>query len=103
MEENEIKDEKEEILFSYDEEIKKDKNISFYELTKTYIFVTLFFLFTIPAIYIRNEIYYISRDITELKTKHDVLMEENRNLNNNMEFLRYKNQIIDPLSIENGQ
>lgn len=61
-------------------------------------------MLTVPAIYIRNEIYYISRDIAALRTKHEVLLEENRALNNDIEYLRYKNEILDPQSVqENGR
>ena len=93
-----------ELLRNYDAGNQKEKNLTFYQLLVVYLLVGFAFLLTVPAIYIRNEIYYISRDIAELRTKHEVLLEENRALNNDMEFLRYKNEILDPQSVqENGR
>lgn len=89
-----------EILQDYDYQSKKERNLSFYDLLIVYIFITLFFLLTIPVIYIRNEIYYISRDISELRTKHAVLIEENRELEKKIEIVKLKYEILDPLSLE---
>ena len=45
----------------------------------------------------------ISRDIAELRTKHEVLLEENRALKSDIEALRYKNEILDPQSVQDGR
>lgn len=93
-----------ELLRNYDTEKKKEKNLTLYQLLVVYLLIGFAFLLTVPAIYIRNEIYYISRDIAALRTKHEVLLEENRALNNDIEYLRYKNEILDPQSVqENGR
>ena len=93
-----------ELLRNYDAEKKKEKNLTLYQLLVVYLLIGFAFLLTVPAIYIRNEIYYISRDIAALSTKHEVLLEENRALNNDIEYLRYKNEILDPQSVqENGR
>ena len=93
-----------ELLRNYDAEKKKEKNLTLYQLLVVYLLIGFAFLLTVPAIYIRNEIYYISRDIAALRTKHEVLLEENRALNNDIEYLRYKNEILDPQSVqENGR
>ena len=63
----------------------------------------IFFFLTVPVVYIRNEIYYISRDIAELRSKHEVLLEENRALKNNIEALRFKNEILDSFSVDNAK
>ena len=55
----------------------------------------------VPVIYIRNEIYFLSRDIAELSTKKSVLTEENRDLNNKIEVMDYKHEISDPIAIIN--
>ena len=79
-----------ELLRNYDAEKKKEKNLTLYQLLVVYLLIGFAFLLTVPAIYIRNEIYYISRDIAALRTKHEVLLEEN--------------QILDPQSVqENGR
>ena len=84
--------EKDEIVLNFDNEIKKTKEIPFYTLLKVWI-----------VMMIRNEIYYISRDIAELRSKHEVLLEENRALKNSIELLRFKNEILDSFSVENGK
>ena len=95
--------EKDEIVLNIDNEIKKTKDIPFYTLLKVWIVMMIFFFLTVPVVYIRNEIYYISRDIAELRSKHEVLLEENRALKNSIELLRFKNEILDSFSVENGK
>ncbi|MBQ3674445.1 MAG: hypothetical protein II923_02455 [Campylobacter sp.] len=92
-----------EIVLNFDNEIKKTKEIPFYTLLKVWIVMMIFFFLTVPVVYIRNEIYYISRDIAELRSKHEVLLEENRALKNSIELLRFKNEILDSFSVENGK
>ena len=95
--------EKDEIVLNFDNEIKKTKEIPFYTLLKVWIVMMIFFFLTVPVVYIRNEIYYISRDIAELRSKHEVLLEENRALKNSIESLRFKNEILDSFSVDNGK
>lgn len=95
-----IPDEKSEILSDYDSVQEKGEGLSFYSLIVAYIFVAAMMVIFVPVIYMRNEIYYISRDIEELRSKHSVLLEENRNLERNIERLKFKYEIIDPLAIE---
>ena len=95
--------EKDEIVLNFDNEIKKIKEIPFYTLLKVWIAMMIFFFLTVPVVYIRNEIYYISRDIAELRSKHEVLLEENRALKNSIESLRFKNEILDSFSVDNGK
>lgn len=95
--------EKDEIVLNFDNEIKKTKEIPFYTLLKVWIVMMIFFFLTVPVVYIRNEIYYISRDIAELRSKHEVLLEENRALKNSIELLRFKNEILDSFSVDNGK
>lgn len=87
--------EKDQILKTYEVGRKKEKNLSFYNLIVVFLAMGVAFLLTIPAIHIRNEIYYISRDISELRTKHDVLSEENKELQSKIEKIKYKYEIID--------
>ena len=48
---------------------------------------------------ITNKVYYISRDISEINSKIEVLKEENRELNSTLQAIKFKNQILIPLSI----
>lgn len=94
-----ISSEKEQILENIDANFQKEGNLSVLTLITTYAVMAIFFLLTIPVVYVRNEIYYISRDISELRTKHDVLLEENRALKNKLEYQKYKNEILDQFSV----
>ena len=62
----------------------------------------LFFLFMlvlllIPKIYLRNNIYYISKDINKLYSQYISLKEENSFLEQQLENKEYENQITDSL------
>lgn len=66
------------------------------------VFLSIFLalLMTIPVIYLRNEIYYISRDIQTLRVDSNFLKEENRELKRQMEYIRIKHEVLDPLTID---
>ncbi len=55
----------------------------------------------LPKIYLRNNIYYISRDINVLHDNYISLREENRFLQQQLEDMKFKNQIMDSLIINN--
>ncbi|NLY03428.1 MAG: hypothetical protein GXZ15_01080 [Campylobacter sp.] len=88
--------EKSEIL----KEFENPRNLEFMDLVKVFVFMGVMILLFIPTIYIRNEIYYISRDMETLRTKHSVLVEENRALERKIEELKFVHEIVNPLSIE---
>lgn len=88
------------LLDEYDKEIKKDKNISLKTLITVLLSVAVSLAVIIPGIYIKNEIYYISRDISKLYGEYSVLKEENRELKRKIEAIRFKNQVLDTLNIE---
>lgn len=93
-------EEKNEILSGYDSSNEKGEGLSLHNLVYSYVIIAVAIVLFIPTIYIRNEIYYISRDIDVLRNKHSVLLEENKNLERNIEKLKFKYEIIDPLLIE---
>lgn len=60
----------------------------------------------IPQIYIQNNIYYVSKDINKLYAHYISLKEENKFLVQQLEDMKFKNQIVDSLiiySIEEAQ
>ena len=57
------------------------------------ISLVLFF----PKIYLRNNIYYVSKDINKLYAHYISLQEENKFLVQQLEDEKFKNQIIDSL------
>ena len=59
------------------------------------LFIALFLYF--PKIYLRSNIYYISKDINKLYAHYISLQEENTFLAQHLEDMKFKNQIIDSL------
>ena len=57
--------------------------------------LTLFF----PKIYLANNIYYVSKDINKLYAHYISLKEENKFLAQQLEDMKFKNQIEDSLLI----
>jgi len=51
----------------------------------------------VPKIYLRNNIYYTSKDINKLYAHYISLKEENRFLTQQLEDMKFKNQIMDSL------
>ncbi len=54
-------------------------------------------LVILPDIYLKNEIYYESRDIAKLYNEYSVLKEENRALKQKLEKIKFKNQVLDTI------
>ncbi len=90
---------KQELLNDYDLERKKEKNIEFKFLLVVYLAIFLGLLLLLPKIYIKNQIYYISRDINKLNSEYSVLKEENRALKQKVEYIRFKNQVLDSVQV----
>ena len=67
------------------------------------IFIAMFILLVLfmPKIFLRNNIYYISKDINKLHAQHIALKEENKFLDQQLEKMKYKNQINDSLILQN--
>ncbi len=59
------------------------------------LIVGLFLYF--PKIYLRSNIYYVSKDINRLYAHYISLQEENIFLAQQLEDMKFKNQIIDSL------
>lgn len=89
--------EKNELLEELDSVLAPKKNLDFtYYL---YIILTLSFIAMIlfPKIYIQQQIYFKSRDISKLKVEYDTLKEENKLITASVESIKFKNQILDTL------
>lgn len=53
----------------------------------------------LPKIFLSNNIYYVSKDINKLYAHYISLKEENRFLQQQLEDMKFKNQIVDSLII----
>lgn len=63
----------------------------------TFLFLAL--MMFVPKIYFTNNIYYISKDINKLYAHYISLKEENKFLAQQLEDMKFKNQIVDSLII----
>lgn len=64
-----------------------------------YVLLIMLFLFLaiFPKLYIQQQIYFKSRDISKLKNEYDILKEENKLISASVESIKFKNQILDTL------
>ncbi len=74
---------------------KKKLDVTYYLYIM--LMLTLVCMFVFPKIYIQQQIYFKSRDISKLKSEYDTLKEENKIINASVESIRFKNQILDTL------
>ena len=86
---------KQELLETFKEEI----NLDFKFLLLIYLSLAIAFSIVLPKIYIKNQIYYISRDIHKLYSENSILEEENKYLKQKLESIRFKNQVLDSVFI----
>jgi len=89
--------EKKELLESLEEVQGSYKNLDFKFLITVLLSMFIVFMLTFPKIYIRNHIYYTSRDINKLLDEYETLKEENRILNQKLEYMKFKNQVLDTM------
>ena len=64
-----------------------------------YTLIVLIFVLAIlfPKVYITQQIYFKSREISKLKSEYDTLKEENKVIGASVEEMKYKNQVIDTI------
>jgi len=72
-------------------------NLSFKLLLGVLFAIFTVFLIVLPDIYLKNQIYYESRDIAKLYNEYSVLKEENRVLKQKLEYIKFKNQVLDTI------
>jgi len=61
------------------------------------LFLVLILFF--PKIYLTNNIYYVSKDINKIYAHYISLKEENKFLSQQLEDMKFKNQVTDSLMI----
>lgn len=76
---------------------EENKNLSLKHLSCVGVILIFALLVFFPQIYIRNQIYYISRDIADLRSQEWVLDEENKELQRQLEAIYFQNQVLDYL------
>jgi cell division protein FtsL len=89
------KSDKTQLLDKIDEELSAGKNLDFRFLVIVYLCMVVGLLLILPKIYIKNEIYYTSRQISKISSEYSILKEENRFLKQKVEYIKFKNQVLD--------
>jgi cell division protein FtsL len=92
--------EKTELLEEIKYVINKKKDLDVKYLLTVLFSIILAGTLIFPKIYIQQQIYFISRDITKLKSEFDILKEENKFIDRSVETIKFKNQIINTISEE---
>ncbi len=89
--------EKLELLEELDNVLNVQKRLDLKYLVFTLLLISFFLLAIFPKVYIQQQIFYKSRDISKLKGEYDTLVEENILINSSVEAIRFKNQILDTM------
>ena len=89
--------EKLDLLDEVDSVFKPKRNLDANHLMYVLFSISLVLAVLFPKIYIQQQIYFTSRDISKLKGEYDILKEENKLISSSVESIRYKNQILDTL------
>ncbi len=93
-----IKQSKYKLLDEVDNSRKNDvENLSFNLLVGVFLVLFTVLIVVLPKIYLKNEIYYKSRDISKLYNEYSILKEEHRVLKQKLEYIKFKNQVLDTI------
>ena len=76
--------------------LNEEQNLSFSTLFWVIFMIVLIIGIFAPRIYIKNQIYYNSLDISNLYHQYIILKEENRNLKLKIEKAKFENEKIEP-------
>jgi hypothetical protein len=95
--EPEVTTEKEHLLDEMQIVWEPARRLSFTTLIISLLGMLLVCAVLMPKIYLRNAIYYESRDVTKLEHQYAILKQEKSLLKAKVEAIRYKNQVEDTL------
>ncbi len=98
MKDSSIKKDRYSLIDEVEKSIKRHvDNLSFRLLLSVMLILFTILILILPKIYLKNEIYYNSRDISKLYNEYSILKEENRVLKQKLEYLKFKNQVLDTI------
>ena len=92
-----IMDDKNTLLDDVDAGWKAEENLSFKLLMIVVLLIFAALSILLPKIYIKNQIYYVSRDISKRYSEYSALKEENKFLKQKVESMKFKNQVLDTI------
>ena len=76
---------------------KKENGITFGTVTIIVVAVSIVLILTMIKIYLSNQIYYESKIVNKIKQEVDILNAESIVLKQNVEALKYQNQVADTI------
>ncbi len=80
------------------QEVEQEKSLlDGRDFIMVFLIIVIAFAFIFPKIYIANQIYYKSRKINKLLDDYEILKEEHRLLQQKLEYIRFKNQVLDSI------
>ena len=88
---------KNELLDELDSIEEEKSALSFQFFVDVLLILSFIGVLFFPKIYISQQIYFKSRDITKFKNEYDTLKEENKIISGSVEEIKFKNQILDTL------
>ena len=88
---------KNELLGEVDKILSPEKKLDVNYFAFTILSIFFVTLLAFPKIYIQEQIYFISRDISKLHSEYDTLKEENKIIKTSVESIKFKNQILDTM------
>jgi len=98
LKDSSIKKDRYSLIDEVEKSIKRHvDNLSFRLLLSVMLILFTILILILPKIYLKNEIYYNSRDISKLYNEYSILKEENRVLKQKLEYLKFKNQVLDTI------
>ncbi len=86
-----------ELLDEMEEVFNPRKKLNFAFLIYTVLSIMFVSGLLFPKIYIQQQIYFKSRDISKLRGEYETLKEENKLISASVESIRFKNQILDTI------
>ena len=89
--------EKTQLLEEVDSLLSPKKTLDFTYFMYIILIISFVAMLLFPKIYIQQQIYFKSRDISKLKVEYDTLKEENKIISASVESIKFKNQILDTL------
>lgn len=85
-------DEKEELVSM---SLPQGEGLGKFNLLIAFLLLGLILSIFLPKIYISNNIYYVSRNISKLQAEKELLLEEKQNLNRNIELIKNKHLLME--------
>jgi cell division protein FtsB len=91
------KSEKNELLDDIDTVLLPNRQLDVNYFIYIVLILSFIAMFAFPKVYITQQIYFKSRDISKLKREYNTLKEENKIISASVEEIKFKNQILDTL------